>query len=82
MGGHALLQGIFLTQRLNLHLLGLLHWQLGSLPLVPRGRPIELIILQICDVEYITKDYLAAINIVPMLRFNILSSSSMAQSCQ
>ena len=79
---HALLQGIFLTQRLNLHLLGLLHWQLGSLPLVPRGRPIELIILQICDVEYITKDYLAAINIVPMLRFNILSSSSMAQSCQ
>ena len=28
------LQGVFLTQELNLHLLGLLHWQAGSLPLV------------------------------------------------
>ena len=28
-----LLQGIFLTQELNPHLLGLLHWQPGSLPL-------------------------------------------------
>ena len=30
VGCHALLQGIFLTQGLNLHLLGLLHWQVGS----------------------------------------------------
>ena len=30
MGYHFLLQGIFLTQGLNLHLL---HWQVGSLPL-------------------------------------------------
>ena len=28
-------RGIFLTQGLNLHLLRLLHWQVGSLPLVP-----------------------------------------------
>ena len=35
MGCHALLQWIFLTQGLNPHLLGLLHWQMGSLPLVP-----------------------------------------------
>ena len=28
-------RGIFLTQGLNLHLLCLLHWQVGSLPLVP-----------------------------------------------
>ena len=34
-----LLQGIFLTQRLNLHLLCLLHWQVGFLPLVPPGEP-------------------------------------------
>ena len=33
-------QGIFLTQGLNLHLLCLLHWQLGSLPLGPPGKPI------------------------------------------
>ena len=40
MGCHALLQGIFPTQGLNLHLLYLLHWQVGSLPLVPHGKPI------------------------------------------
>ena len=33
MGCHALLQGIFLTQGLNPHLLCFLHWQVGSLPL-------------------------------------------------
>ena len=31
--------GIFLTQGLNPHLLCFLHWQAGSLPLVPRGKP-------------------------------------------
>ena len=38
---HALFQGIFLTQGLNLCLLHLLHWQAGSLPLVPPGKPWE-----------------------------------------
>ena len=38
----ALLQGIFLTQELNLSLLHLLHWQVGSLPLAPPGKPIFL----------------------------------------
>ena len=38
--GHALLQGIFLTQGSNPgSLLGLLHWQAGSLPLAPPGKP-------------------------------------------
>ena len=36
---HALLQGIFLTQGSNLCLLCLLHWQMGSSPLVPLGKP-------------------------------------------
>ena len=36
---HALLQGIFLTQGLNLHLLHLLHLQAGSLPLASCGKP-------------------------------------------
>ena len=36
-GCHALLQGIFQTQRLNQNLL---HWQAGSLPVVPPGKPI------------------------------------------
>ena len=37
VGCHALLQGIFLTQRLNLSLLHLLHWQADSLPLCHLG---------------------------------------------
>ena len=36
---HALFQGIFPTQGLNLCLLCLLHWQAGSLPLTPSGKP-------------------------------------------
>ena len=39
VGCHALLQGIFQTQGSNQCLLGLLHWQAGSLPLVPAGKP-------------------------------------------
>ena len=35
VGCHALLQGIFPTQGSNPSLLHLLHWQVGSLPLVP-----------------------------------------------
>ena len=35
VGSHALLQGIFLTQRLNLSPLCLLQWQADSLPLAP-----------------------------------------------
>ena len=31
--------GIFLTQGSNLHLLCLLHWQVGSLQLAPPGKP-------------------------------------------
>ena len=36
-GRHALLQGIFLSQGSNMHLL-CLHWQVYSLPLVPPGK--------------------------------------------
>ena len=37
VGCHFLLHGIFPTQGSNEHLLCLLHWQEGSLPLVPPG---------------------------------------------
>ena len=40
-GCHALLQGIFPTQGLNPRLLRLLHWQAGSLPQAPPGKPIQ-----------------------------------------
>ena len=39
VGCHALLQGMFPTQGLNPHLLCLLHWQIGSLPLALSGKP-------------------------------------------
>ena len=35
-----LLQGFFPTQGWNLRLLCLLHWQVGSLPLAPPGKPV------------------------------------------
>ena len=38
VGCHALLQGIFPTQGSNLNLC-LFHWQVGSLPLAPLGKP-------------------------------------------
>ena len=38
VGCHALLQGIFPTQGSIPHLLHLLHWQAGSLPLAPPGK--------------------------------------------
>ena len=38
-GCQFLLQGIFLIPGLSPHLLHLLHWQVGSLPLVPPGKP-------------------------------------------
>ena len=41
VGGHALLQGIFLNQGSNLDLLHLLHQQAGSLPLMPPGKPTQ-----------------------------------------
>ena len=41
-GCHFLLQGIFLTQGSNPHLLCLLHWQVDSLPLHHMGRSIGL----------------------------------------
>ena len=39
MGRHVLIQNIFPTQGLNPRRLCLLHWQAGSLPLGPPGKP-------------------------------------------
>ena len=45
VGCHFLLQKIFLTQALNLHLLSLLHCRWIFLPPVPRGKPYNYIFL-------------------------------------
>ena len=51
--GRALFQGIFPTQESNLCLLHLLHWQAGSLPLVPPGKPlISYMIVQMICLNY------------------------------
>ena len=42
VGCHFLLQGIFPTQGLNLHLL---HWRVDSLPLAPSGKPLYTVIV-------------------------------------
>ena len=42
MGCHFLLEGIFPTQGSNPRLLRPLHWQAGSLPLAPPGKPVTL----------------------------------------
>ena len=39
VGCHFLFQGVFLIQGSNLCLLGLLHWQVDSLPLHHQGSP-------------------------------------------
>ena len=44
VGCHFFLQGLFLTQRLKPHLLCLLLWQAGSLPLAPLGKPLSYIL--------------------------------------
>ena len=42
VGCYWLLQGIFLTQGSNPRVLGLLHWQTGSLSLAPAGKPRDI----------------------------------------
>ena len=57
MGCHALFQGIFPTQGSNPHLLCLLHWQAGSLPLVPPGSDMK--VAQLCPTLCDPMDYTA-----------------------
>ena len=53
-----LLQEIFPTQRSNLHLSCLLHWQVGSLPLAPPGKPMILSILYVEGLDSFACTYL------------------------
>ena len=52
-GFHFLLQGIFLTQGLNLSLLHLLHWQADSFPLAPPDNFVYLQIILLFPSMYI-----------------------------
>ena len=46
---HALLQGIFLSQGSNPYLLRPLHWQAGSLPLLPPAKT-KMLVVQSCPI--------------------------------
>ena len=49
MGSHSLFQGIFPIQGSNPSPLHLQHWQVGSSPLAPSGKPVNpLTLLLIC----------------------------------
>ena len=82
VGCHALLQGIFPTQGSN-HVSCLLHWQAGSLPLVPPGRPKVLVMVQITKTSIIERKLVYLV--YNMLRckflcnFYIFSSASLVR---
>ena len=74
-GLHFLLQGIFPTQGSNQHLSCLLHWQAGSLPLAPSGKPLCLLFLSLfllCRHELLVSVFKA--NIERYLLFQMLIS--------
>ena len=60
VGFYALHQGIFPTQGLNPCLLCHLHWQVGSLPLAPPGKPtkethlVKSWLCHLCDLRQVT----------------------------
>ena len=70
----ALLQGIFPTQGLNPYLLFLLHWQGGSLPLVPAGKP------HIDNIPHHEKFDLGTSLVVQQLRIHLPTQGTWVQS--
>ena len=58
VGCHALLQGIFKTQGSNPHLLRLLHWLAGSIPLAPLGKPYTMLYKVIIPVPVLLPNFI------------------------
>ena len=78
VGCHALFQGIFLIQGLNLHLICLLHWQAGSSLVVPPGKPHSCAYIYIF-LYNLTKDNQK--RQVSSLFFSLKVKMSVTQSC-
>ena len=55
VGCYAILQGIFPTQGLNLSLLCSLHWQLGSLTVVPPEDCVTVAIFHLPKLDYLNE---------------------------
>ena len=73
-GCHFVLHGIFLTHELKPSLLHLLHWQAGSLPRVPPGKPPPDLNRKLicCFVWGVLFCIYRGILVVPIFRINIL----------
>ena len=56
VGCLALLQGIFPTQGSSPHLFCLLHWQVGSLPPAPPGKPM-MVFLFLCEDNHFIRHF-------------------------
>ena len=80
-GCHALLQGIFMTEGSNPHLLSLLLWQTGSLLLVPPRKPSILhkpLLLRVP--VHTTKPKCSLMHTEPMVSGFLLTGSFLFQS--
>ena len=71
----ALVQKIFLTQGLNPHLLCHLHWQVGSLPTVPPGKPLSLCHPTLPPFQEDSCDYYIGFNLI--IQDDFLTSRSL-----
>ena len=65
-----LLQGIFPTQGSNPHLLHFPHWQAGSLPVAPRGRPKNPLVKSLSHVCLFASPWTIAYQAPPSMGFS------------
>ena len=68
MGCRALLQ-IFLMQGWNPHLLHLLNWQAGSLPLAPSGKPFQILTPHLLSL--LVDSHSDRLEVIPPCGFNL-----------
>ena len=73
VGSHFLLQGIFQTQGSNPQFPHLLHWQEGSLPLAPPGKPCYLLI-HFCQYEFMNSYFILFVTIQDYFVAQIVSA--------
>ena len=83
VGCHALLQGIFLTLRLNPCFLWFLHCQAYSLPLSHQGSPLKMISLSqswefYCSLLYVVRNVM--VELWPVTERGLLGTTSLPSS--
>ena len=85
-GCHGLLQAISQTQGSNPHLLRLLHWLAGSIPLAPLGKPYTMLYKVIIPVPVLLPNFISwnsPLNcciLVTLVLFQVLKDAKFFQS--